>query len=84
MVIDPHTAVGIGAARRLRDAGVVGGPIVSLATAHPAKFADAVRAATGVTPALPGHLADLLDRHERVARVANDLQALERFVERVG
>ena len=64
---DPHTAVGIGAARRCRagDPDAAERPVVCMATAHPAKFPDAVEQATGVRPALPDHLADLFDRPER-------------------
>ncbi len=78
MFIDPHTAVGVAAARARRPPGV---PTVALATAHPAKFPDAVERATGVRPALPAHLADLLERPERTFLVPNDLAAVERFVE---
>lgn len=76
MLLDPHTATGVRAARRL------GGPhpIVTLATAHPAKFPDAVERATGVRPPLPAHLADLFDRSERITRLPADLGAIERFV----
>lgn len=81
MVVDPHTAVGLGAAQRLRGEGSIVGPVVSLATAHPAKFADAVQRATGLAPSLPPHLADLAARPERVGRVANDLAAVESFIE---
>lgn len=62
ILVDPHSAVGIAAARARRTAAV---PMVALATAHPAKFPDAVEKATGVRPALPGHLADLFERDER-------------------
>ena len=69
ILVDPHTATGTGAARRLArsDAGV---PVVTLATAHPAKFPDAVERATGIRPALPAHLADLLDRPEHTQTLA--------------
>ena len=60
MVIDPHTAVGVAVAERLR--GDRGTPMVTLATAHPAKFPDAVERAIGVRPALPDRLADLDER----------------------
>jgi threonine synthase len=60
-VIDPHTAVALAAARR--HAGSA--PMVTLATAHPAKFRDAVERATGVRPALPGRAGDLFAREER-------------------
>ncbi|HKY65250.1 MAG TPA: threonine synthase, partial [Acidimicrobiales bacterium] len=65
-LVDPHTAIGIGAALRCRaaDPDAAGRPVVCLATAHPAKFPDAVEQATGVRPALPDHLADLFDRPE--------------------
>jgi len=76
-LIDPHTAVGIGAGRRHRVDGV---PMIITATAHPAKFPDAVERATGRRPALPEHLADLLDRPERTSVLPNDLGAVQRFV----
>ena len=79
LLVDPHTAVGIGAARARREPG---GATVALATAHPAKFADAVERATGVRPALPDHLADLRDRPERAERGAADLAEVEAVVER--
>ncbi|MEO7398122.1 MAG: threonine synthase [Ilumatobacteraceae bacterium] len=81
LLIDPHTATGTAAVHALR-ATDDGRPVVTLATAHPAKFADAVRCATGVTPALPAHVADIFDRVERVNLVDNDLAAVEAFVER--
>jgi threonine synthase len=81
-LIDPHTATGTAAARRL--APVLGnGPVVTLATAHPAKFPDAVELATGTRPRLPAHLADLLERDERTETVANELVAVEAIVERL-
>ena len=73
----PHTAVGYHVAQ----AHLGGAPMVTLATAHPAKFPDAVEAATGVRPPLPPRMADLFDRPERITRVENDLGALERIVE---
>lgn len=78
MLIDPHTAVGVAAARETRDPAV---PMVTLATAHPAKFPAAVEAATGQHPALPHHLSDLFDREEHMSDLANDLAVVERFVE---
>ena len=74
---DPHTAVAIAAARRHREAGL---PIVVAATAHPAKFPDAVQQATGVRPALPARLADLHQRPEIFTRVANDLRSVQAAV----
>ncbi|MBU6207122.1 MAG: threonine synthase, partial [Alphaproteobacteria bacterium] len=61
-IIDPHTAIGLAAARRTSD---LDGPIITLATAHPAKFPDAVAAACDVHPALPARLGDLFALPER-------------------
>ncbi|OUI85867.1 threonine synthase [Acetobacter tropicalis] len=63
---DPHSAIGIAAGRRFRELGV---PMVAMATAHPAKFPDAMVAATGIHPALPVHLEDLFSREERYRTV---------------
>ena len=79
MLIDPHTAVAVGVAERLRAS--IPGPIVTLATAHPAKFPDAVEGATGVRPQLPVQLADLMERRERITDLPNDLGAVQQFVE---
>jgi threonine synthase len=78
LVIDPHTAVGLVAAEAARGDPAI--PMVTLATAHAAKFPDAVEAACGVRPPLPARLADLLDRPERVTVVPNDLAAIEAAV----
>lgn len=80
MLLDPHTAVGVGASRAFAHEGV-GGPEIILATAHPAKFPDAVVKATGMHPTLPAHLADLFERTERTTVMANDLPAVQHFVE---
>jgi threonine synthase len=79
LLIDPHTATATAAARR------IGGerPIVTLSTAHPAKFPEAVERATGVRPALPDHLADLFDRAERTRALPNDLATVQAFVRSV-
>ena len=77
MLIDPHTAVGVKAARDFAEDGV---PMLTLATAHPAKFPDAVERATGERPTLPEHLADLFDRPERTTQLPNDLATVEAFV----
>ncbi len=77
-LVDPHTAVGIAVAEKQpRDSGV---PMVVLATAHAAKFPDAVEAACGVRPSLPEWLSDLGGRPERVATLPADLPAVEGFV----
>ena len=72
----PHSAVGVDVAER----HLGGAPMVTLATAHPAKFPDAVAEATGVRPALPPRLADLMDRPERVVHVEGRLAAIEAHV----
>ncbi|MFL5145015.1 MAG: threonine synthase, partial [Microvirga sp.] len=77
-LLDPHTAVGVHAGRALVDEDPRT-PVIALSTAHPAKFPDAVLRATGVRPELPPHLAELMDRRERFARLANDQAAIERF-----
>lgn len=79
ILIDPHTAVGVAAARSANVAGDV--TKVCLATAHPAKFPDAVEAATGVRPLLPSRLADLLSRPERYATLAADAGALRHLID---
>jgi threonine synthase len=78
-LIDPHTAVGVKAARAALAADPHT-PVVALSTAHPAKFPDAVERATGVRPPLPAHLADLMERPERYATVANDEGTVERLI----
>jgi len=69
VILDPHSAIGVAAAR----SADVRGQIVALATAHPAKFPDVVEQATGERPELPPHLADLFDRQERIVAIDNDL-----------
>ncbi len=78
-LLDPHTAVAIAASRKLGHDPAV--PRVILSTAHPAKFPDAVAAATGERPQLPPHMADLMHLPERTAVLPNDLAAVEAFVE---
>ena len=80
MFIDPHTAVGIGVAQRCRRPGEL---VVSLATAHPAKFPDAVLNATGCRPDPPPALAALADRPERCTSLPNDITAIKDFVRSV-
>jgi threonine synthase len=76
-LLDPHTAVGVGVARSLPHDGT---PMVTLATAHPAKFPAAVAEASGIEPALPAWLADLYQRPERVTVLANDQRLIEDFI----
>ena len=75
-VVCPHTAVGL----HVAEAHLGSVPMVTLATAHPAKFPDAVEAATGHRPALPPRLSHLMDGEERIARLANDLGEVEAYV----
>ncbi len=78
MLIDPHTAIGIAAGRaRRRDRSV---PLVALATAHPAKFPDAVEKATGLVPPQPPALAALAGKPEKCAELPNDVAAVSDYV----
>jgi threonine synthase len=79
LLVDPHTAVGLAAAARRRPDPTV--PMVALATAHPAKFPDAVEAATGVRPPLPAALADLFERPERFDTVPADYDGVRSAIE---
>jgi len=79
-LIDPHTAVGIAAGHACRRYSSV--PLVTLATAHPAKFPDAVEQAARVRPALPQKLSDLLEREERYEVLPNDLAAVKDHISR--
>ena len=76
--LDPHTAVGVSVATSHVVAD--GPPMVTLATAHPAKFPEAVAAATGIEPPLPLWLADLNDRPERFDILPNDQDTVEAYV----
>jgi threonine synthase len=71
MIIDPHSAVGVHAARKALAASPAT-PVIALATAHPAKFPDAVEGATGVRPPLPEPLSDLMERKEAIVVLPND------------
>ena len=77
MLIDPHTAVGVKVAREFAEEGI---PMLTMATAHPAKFPDAVERATGVRPGLPEHLSNLFDLPEFTVQLPNDLATVEAFV----
>ena len=76
-LLDPHTAVGLAVAREQRD---YSGPMVILATAHPAKFPDAVERASGRRPGLPPRLAPLMMAEERVSVLANDPEGVKAFI----
>ncbi len=79
ILLDPHSAVAVHVARKhlAQDPAT---PMVALGTAHPAKFPDAVRAATGIAAPLPLHLADLFERRERFDILPNDAQAVASFI----
>ena len=77
-VIDPHTAIGLHAARHADLPSDV--PVVTLATAHPAKFRDAVERATGVRPSLPPRVGDLFERDERYVELPGDYDAIAAYV----
>ena len=72
----PHSAVGV----KVAEENLSAAPMITLATAHPAKFPDAVKTATGVHPSLPPRMADLFDRPERMTRVPDDLAALQSLI----
>jgi threonine synthase len=78
-LVDPHTAVGIRVGRQCRLDPAT--PLVCLATAHPAKFPEAVQRATGVTPILPARLADLHQRAERFDVLPNELGAIKAHIQ---
>jgi len=77
-VIDPHTAIGLHAARAADLPADV--PLVTLATAHPAKFRDAVERATGLRPTLPTRVGDLFERDERYVELPGDYDSIAAYV----
>ena len=78
-VLDPHTAIGLHAARTAQGLGD-DVPVVTLATAHPAKFVDAVERATGVRPPLPARVGDLFDREERCEHLSGDYNTVAAWI----
>jgi len=77
MLLDPHSAIGVSAARSLPSTG---SPMVCLATAHPAKFPDAVEKGSGQRPALPSRVGDLFEHEERFEVLPNDLATVQAHV----
>ncbi len=78
MLLDPHTAIAVKAGRDVhhgRDSA-----LVHLATAHPAKFPDAVEAASEIRPQLPPHMADLFDKEERFDVLPNALETVQHYI----
>ncbi len=72
----PHSAVGV----HVAEAHLSATPMITLATAHPAKFPDAVEASTGLRPTLPPRMADLFERPERVTRLPDELAAVQALI----
>ena len=79
MMIDPHSAVGVHAARKALAASPAT-RVIALGTAHPAKFPDAVEAATGVRPPLPEPLKDLMERKEAIVVLPNSHRAVADYL----
>nr|WP_237687964.1 threonine synthase [Sneathiella sedimenti] len=77
-LVDPHTAVGLAVGESCRKNTDV--PLVTLSTAHPAKFPDAVEKATGERPELPKHMADLFEREERLVDLPNDIGTIKSYI----
>jgi threonine synthase len=81
MIVDPHTAVGVAASLKLG----LKGPVILLATAHPAKFPEAITQAIGIAPVIPPKLAGLMAQEERYTVLPNEAGAVRTFVlERTG
>ena len=78
LLVDPHTAVGVKSGRDCLENSR--SPIITLATAHPAKFSEAIQAAGLKKPELPEHLKDLFNREERYTVLPNDLFAVTDFI----
>lgn len=79
-VVDPHTAVGIAAVRKLKTS-LPEGPVICLATAHPAKFPEAVRKATGHDPKLPDSMSDIFNRESRYVEFSNSALSIRNYIE---
>lgn len=80
-LLDPHSAIGVAAGRACRRDPSI--PVIALATAHAAKFPDAVEKATGVRPGLPPRLSDLFEREERYDVLPNDISVVKDYVRKV-
>ena len=80
VLIDPHTAVAVAAAQAEMHKGDDTFPMIALATAHPAKFPDAVERAVGIRPPVPSALAEIIEKRERITILPNDVGAVARFV----
>lgn len=80
-LLDPHTACGVGIANeKIEQAGPENGAMITLSTAHPAKFPEAVNNACGIRPNLPDWTGDFMQREEQYSRLENDQEKLEQFI----
>lgn len=79
-LIDPHTAVGLFAGRKVRKDGET--PLVVLSTAHPAKFPEAVERISTIRPDLPTHMNDLFEREEKCVTLENNPDAVKALIEK--
>jgi threonine synthase len=79
LLIDPHTAVAVAAARAEMSEETTT-PMIALATAHPAKFPEAVERATGIRPPVPAALADIMERREHITVLPNDVAEVAGFL----
>ena len=75
-MVDPHTAVAIGVARKISLAGST----TVLATAHPAKFPEVVKEETGIKPELPDNLNNILTKKEQCVKLPDDLKKIKEFI----
>jgi threonine synthase len=78
--LDPHTAIGVEAARKSRNGNET--PMVCLATAHPAKFSEAITKAGLAEPPLPHHMSDLFEREERYSVLENNINIVQEFMQK--
>jgi len=76
MLIDPHTAVAIGAVNKIS----LEGNTVILATAHPSKFSNVVMKETGIKPELPENLKNILDKKEKYEKLPQDLKKIQNYI----
>ena len=76
ILIDPHTAIGVGAAKKKS----LEGKTIILATAHPAKFSEVVMESTGVKPELPESLKNILVEKENYEKLPKDLKKVQNFI----
>ena len=80
-ILDPHTAIGVAASNKfVTSQNYRGELVVTLATAHPAKFPEAVIAATGKNPELPNFMKDLFSREEKMTVIEKNIDAVKQFI----